>query len=225
MTLSSMVVSRDWQEVSVLECILGGLHMDVAVESEPQRALARLTNSKIDALIVDCDLNGTGQLFRELQQEASRASTVPLVIMGGPHGRPDMQTTGAMFAFDKPISVEQAVRTLSAARNMILDGRLRYHRAGLEVPVTLTGRRQKRVGAQLINLSQGGLQVRVDDGFNASDLLRASFDLPGTKCGVKADVEVAWSDDHGNVGIRFAKIAPQMQHTLRLWLAQQYFAN
>jgi hypothetical protein len=41
MTLSSMVVSRDWQEVSVLECILGGLHMDVAVESEPQRAMAR----------------------------------------------------------------------------------------------------------------------------------------------------------------------------------------
>jgi len=225
MTLTSMVVSRDWQEVSVLECILGGLHMDVAVESEPQRALTRLTNTKVDALIVDCDLNGTGQFFRELQREAPLASTVPLVIMGGPHGRPDMQTTGAMFAFDKPISVEQVVRTLSAARNMILDGRLRYHRAGLEVPVTLTGRHQKRVEAELINLSQGGLQVRVDDGFNASDLLRASFALPGTRCGVKADVEVAWSDDRGNVGIRFVKIAAQTQQSLRLWLAQQYFAN
>jgi CheY-like chemotaxis protein len=220
-----MVVSRDWQEVSVLECILGGLHMDVAVESEPQRALARLTNSKVDALIVDCDLNGTGQFFRELKQEAPRASTVPLVIMGGPQGRQDMEATGAMFAFDKPISVEQAVRTLSAARNMILDGRLRYHRAGLEVPVTLRGKRQKHFGAQLINLSQGGLQVRVDEGFDASDLLRASFELPGTKCGVKADVEVAWSDDRGNIGIRFVKIAAQMKHTLRLWLAQQYFAN
>jgi len=225
MTLSSMVVSRDWQEVSVLECILGGLHMDVAVESEPQRALARITSSKIDALIVDCDLNGTGQFFRELQREAPRANTVPLVIMGGPQGRQDMAGTGAMFAFDKPISVEQAVRTLSAARNMILDGRLRYHRAGVEVPVTLSGRHQKRVGAQLINLSQGGLQVRIDDGFDARDLLRASFALPGTKCGVKADVEVAWSDEQGNVGIRFVKIASQMQQTLRVWLAQQYFAN
>jgi hypothetical protein len=225
MTLSSMVVSRDWQEVSVLECILGGLHMDVAVESEPQRALSRLTNSKVDALIVDCDLNGTGQFFRELQREASRVSTVPLVIMGGPHGRPDMEATGAMFAFDKPISVEQAVRTLSAARNMILDGRLRYHRAGLEVPVSLIGRRQKRAGAQIINLSQGGLQVRAEDGFDASELLRVSFSLPGTKCGVKAEVEVAWSDSRGNVGIRFVKMASQMQHTLRLWLAQQYFAN
>jgi PilZ domain len=225
MTLSSMVVSRDWQEVSVLECILGGLHMDVAVESEPQRALSRLTNSKVDALIVDCDLNGTGQFFRELQRESPRASTVPLVIMGSAHGKQDMAASGAMFAFDKPISVEQAVRTLSAARNMILDGRLRYHRAGLEVPVTLSGRRRKRGGAQLINLSQGGLQVRVEEGFDASEASRIAFALPGTNCGMKAEVEVAWSDDRGNVGIRFVKMASEMKHTLRLWLAQQYFAN
>src|SRR5216684_6256279 len=153
MTLSSMVVSRDWQEISVLECILGGLHMDVAVESEPQRALARLSKSKVDALIVDCDLNGTGQFFRELQREAPRASTVPLVIMGAPQGRRDMEETGAMFAFEKPISVEQAVHTLSAARNMILDGRLRYHRAGVEVPVTLRGGSRNTEG-HLITLSQ-----------------------------------------------------------------------
>jgi len=225
MTLSSMVVSRDWQEISVLECILGGLHMDVAVESEPQRALSQLSKTKVDALIVDCDLNGTGQFFRELQREASRASTVPLVIMGATQGRRDMEETGAMFAFNKPISVEQAVHTLSAARNMILDGRLRYHRAGVEVPVTLRGRSQKKAGGHLINLSQGGLQVRVDDGFDVNEASRISFALPGTDLGVHAQVEVAWSDNRGNVGIRFVKMASQMKSTLRLWLAQQYFAN
>jgi len=199
--------------------------MDVAVESEPHRALERLTKTKVDALIVDCDLNGTGQFFRELQKEAPRASTVPLVIMGSPQAKPDMEGTGAMFAFDKPISVEQAVRTLSAARNMILDGRLRYHRAGLDVPVTLTGRSQKRAEGQLINLSQGGLQVRVEDGFDASEASRIAFELPGTKSGVKADVQVAWSDKQGTVGLHFVKMTPETKNTLRLWLAQQYFAN
>jgi CheY-like chemotaxis protein len=225
MTLSSMVVSRDWQEISVLECILGGLHMEVAVESEPQRALSRLTKSKVDALIVDCDLNGSGQFFRELQREVPRVTTVPLVIMGGAQGGREMEESGAMYAFDKPISVEQAVRTLSAARNMILDGRLRYHRAGLEVPVMLRGARQKKAGGQLINLSQGGLQIRVEDGFDASDASRVSFELPGTTCALNAQVEVAWSDNRGNVGIRFVKMASQMKNTLRLWLARQYFAN
>jgi CheY-like chemotaxis protein len=225
MTLSSMVVSRDWQEISVLECILGGLHIDVAVESEPQQALSRLAKSKVDALIVDCDLNGSGQFFRELQREVPRASTVPLVIMGGAHSHRNMEDSGAMFSFDKPISVEQAVHTLSAARNMILDGRLRYHRAGLDVPVTLQGLRQKKSSGQLINLSQGGLQVRVDDGFNPSEAARISFALPGTTLAVNAQVEVAWSDNRGNMGIRFVKMAPQIKHTLRTWLAQQYFAN
>jgi succinyl-CoA synthetase beta subunit len=102
---------------------------------------------------------------------------------------------------------------------------LRYHRAGLEVPVTLNGRNQKRAGGHLINLSQGGLQVRVEDGFDTTDASSISFALPGTKCGVKAQVEIAWSDKHGNVGIRFVKMASEMKNTLRLWLAQQYFAN
>jgi DNA-binding NarL/FixJ family response regulator len=221
-----MVVSRDWQEVSVLECILGGLQMDVSVESEPERALARLSKAKIDALIVDCDLNGTGQLFRQLQQESRRrASSVPLVIMGATQGKRVMEEAGAMFAFDKPISVEQAVHTLSAARNMIVDGRLRYHRAGIGVPVTLGGRSQRSAKGQLINLSQGGIQVRLEEGFDAKEASRISFALPGTDVAVRANVEVAWADSEGNVGIRFVKMASQMKQTLRLWLAQQYFAN
>jgi hypothetical protein len=225
MTLSSMVVSRDWQEISVLECILGSLHMDVAVESEPQRALSRLAKSKVDALIVDCDLNGSGQFFRDLQRETSRPNTVPLVIMGNRQGRRGVEESGAVFAFDKPISVEQAVHTLSAARNMILDGRLRYHRAGLDVPVTVrTGAKKKSLG-KLINLSQGGLQVRVDEGLDPTLASHVCFALPGSKAAINADVEVVWSDNLGNIGIRFAKMPLQMKQALRLWLAQQYFAN
>src|SRR6266853_6707180 len=222
MTLSSMVVSRDWQEISVLECILGGLHMDVAVETEPQRALARLSKSKVDALIVDCDLNGTGQFFRELQREAPRASTVPLVIMGAPQGRRDMEETGAMFAFQKPISVEQAVHTLSAARNMILDGRLRYHRQPLHVPVALTCGPRKRIAAKLLNLSQGGVGIRAPKRLAASGPVKVSFALPGTKLSIKLQGELAWTDKQGNAGIRFLEMDGGMKRDLQLWLEQQY---
>jgi CheY-like chemotaxis protein len=220
-----MVVSRDWQEISVLECILGGLHMDVAVEAEPQRALQRLTKSKVDALIVDCDLNGTSQFLRQLQWEQKRVNTVPLVIMGGTQARHSLDAFGALFAFEKPISVEQAVRTLSAARNMILDGRLRYHRAGLEVPVALSFNSHGRGEGQLINLSQGGMQIHTDKPVATTKTLRVSFELPGAKSALKAQAEIAWQDRRGNVGIRFLKVAPRLQRVLQLWLAQQYFAN
>src|ERR1700676_5014126 len=227
MTLSSMVVSRDWQEVSVLECILGGLQMDVAVEQEPQRALSRMAKSKTDALIVDCDLNGSSQLLRELQSTEGQPKTIPLVIMGSRSNAcsQNLDETGALFAFEKPISVEQAVRTLSAARNMILDGRLRYHRTGLEVPVSLSCKGHKAMDAYLINVSQGGMQIRTQDPIASAKALQVSFELPGARTGMKAKAEVAWQDQRGNLGIRFVKLAPQQQRTLQLWLAQQYFAN
>jgi CheY-like chemotaxis protein len=225
MTLSSMVVSRDWQEVSVLECILGGLQMEVAVENQPQQALARLSKSKIDALIVDCDLNGSYQFLRELQSIGMQQNSMPLVIMGGPRAVGNLDDSGALFAFEKPISVEQAVRTLSAARNMILDGRLRYHRAGLELPVSLKCKGQTAKNAHLVNLSQGGMQVYTPSFIETSGPLQVSFALPGAKSGLKAQAEIVWRDRRGNLGVRFVKIAQPQQRTLKLWLAQQFLAN
>jgi PilZ domain len=225
MTLSSMVVSRDWQEVSVLECILSSLHMDVAVENEPQKALTRISKSKIDALIVDCDLNGSTQFLRELQRVEKLNNTVPLVIMGAARSNPSLEASGALFAFEKPISVEQAVRTLSAARNMILDGRLRYHREGLKVPVSVKGMGHKPAAAYLVNVSQGGMQIHTDDAVAAAKPLQVSCELPSAKWTLKAQAEIVWQDKLGNIGIRFVKLAPKQQRTLQLWLAQQYFAN
>src|SRR3984957_6049580 len=221
MTLSSMVVSRDWQEDSVLECILGGLHMDVAIEAEPQRALERLAKSKVDALIVYCDLKGSVQFMREMQRLDKRQTTVPLVIMGGAQSNQSLDSPGALFSFDKPISAEQAGRTRSAASNMILDGRLRYHRAGLEVPVALGCKGQKTVEAFLVNVSQGGMQLHSDDPVEACRPVQVSFELPGAKGPMKAQAEIAWRDKRGNMGIRFVKLEARQQRRLQLWLAPQ----
>jgi hypothetical protein len=225
MTLSSMVVSRDWLEVSVLECILGGLHMEVAVESEPQKAIARLSKSKIDALIVDCDLNGSCQLLRQLQAPQKQPNTVPLVIMGGPNSVSNFDETGALFAFEKPISVEQAVRTLSAARNMIVDGRLRYHRTGIEVPVAVSCKGKDMKQAHLVNVSQGGMQVHTDHFIDADTVLQVHFELPGARAAMKTHAQVVWRDNCGNFGMRFLNVSRPQQRTLQLWLAQQFLAN
>jgi hypothetical protein len=222
MTLSSMVVSRDWAEVSVLECILGGLHIAVDVEPQPERARAKLAKSKIDALIVDCDLDGTTSFLRGLE---TGMNTVPLVIVSGTNGHTRLQDTVATFVFKKPISVEQAVRTLSAARNMILEGRLRYNRHALDLPVSLAYGAKKKVDAHLMNLSQGGVGIRLFRPVALPGPVRVSFQLPESKIQMKARGEVAWIDKMGNAGIRFLDVSPEMKRDLQLWLAQQYLAH
>jgi hypothetical protein len=81
------------------------------------------------------------------------------------------------------------------------------------------------VEAQLINLSQGGLQVYSDELLETNKPLQVCFELPGAKHAMKAQAQVAWRDGRGNLGIRFLKVAPHLQRVLHLWLAQQYFTN
>ena len=219
-----MVVSHDLQEVSVLECILAGLQMDVAIEAEPQRVLSRLSKSKVDALIVDCDLNGSFQLLRDLHSPDREPKTIPLVLMGHSHQLDCLDESGALFTFTKPISVEQAVHTMSAARSMILDERLRYQRTNLNVPVALKCKGQEPGTAQLVNLSQNGMQIHIDRAIDAA-AIQISFELPGARLACQAQAEIVWQDNAGNLGLRFEKIAPPQQKALQVWLAQQFLAN
>jgi PilZ domain-containing protein len=224
MTLSSMVVSRDWQEISVLECILGGLHIAVDVEAHPDRAREKLSKSKVDAMIVDCDLDGAADFVRELQNGLVNKS-MPVVVLRGSRDHNSARIQPASFEFQKPISVEQAVHTLSAARNMILDGRLRYHRQALDVPISLSCGSHKRVAASLLNLSQGGVGIRAHRTLAATGPLKVSFALPGTKLSLNFQGELAWTDNQGNAGIRFLKMDCEMKRNLQLWLEQQYLTD
>jgi len=221
MTLSSMVVSRDWPEVSVLECILGSLQIGVDVEPEPERAAAKLAKSKVDALIVDCDLEGSSKFLHGLN---GTLNSVPLVILSSRESRGRFDEADATFVFEKPISVEKAVHTLSAARNLILDGRLRYHRHTLQIPVTVTHGKNKRLKAELLNLSQGGVAIQADSAVAPSGAVQLEFALPGSDSRLKVGGKVVWHRQ-GIFGIQFVELKQAVKRDLHLWLAQQYLTQ
>jgi hypothetical protein len=218
MPLSSMVVSRDWPEVSVLECILGSLQIGVDVEPEPERARAKLAKTKVDALIVDCDLEGSGKFLHGLN---GQLNSVPLVILSS-RGRISQFGDDAAFVFEKPISVEKAVHTLSAARNLILDGRLRYHRHTLQTPITIKHGKNKRVKAALLNVSQGGVAIQSDAVLSGT--VQLEFALPGGDKPLKAGGQIVWSRQ-GDTGIKFTELKPTAKRDLQLWLARQYLTQ
>jgi len=219
-----MVVSRDWQEVSVLECILGSLKIGVSVEPDATRARTRIAKSKLDAVIVDRDLLGSGQIVESVLSSRN-GNCVPLVLLSSSPERHDLPASGATYFFEKPISVEQAVRTLSAARNMIVNGRLRYHRHTVEIPVELSLGKKRTFSAELMNLSQGGMRIRAPREFDGSGPLKLRFSLPGMRAVVRATGELAWTDANGNAGIRFLDLSPARQRGLQLWLEREYFSQ
>jgi len=219
-----MIVSQDWQEISVFECILGSLHIGVEVESEPQPALDRICKSKVDALIVDCDLNWSQSFMRQLHEGVS-LNPAPVMIVSGAGARQIPEAKQASFVVEKPVSVEKAVHTLSAARNMILEGRLRYHRQALEVPVSITDQSKQKLTARLLNLSQGGLRLRVASQAPLTGQVQVNFALPGSNCTLSAEGIVTWSDKKGNAGVHFVQMGAAMKRDLQLWLERRYFES
>ncbi|HEY1265033.1 MAG TPA: PilZ domain-containing protein [Terriglobales bacterium] len=216
-----MIISRDWQEVSVLECILSGLHIDVDVESEIEAAWGRLHKSKVDAVIVDCDTPGSRNFLRRIQR--ALPGPAPVIIASGTRSQEGMRATGATFVVEKPVSVEQAVRTLSAARNLILNERLRYYREPLDLPVWITRQTGRRLKCRVVNVSKGGTKVVSGKPLDFSEDVSLNFALPRTRTSLQALGKVAWADKHGNAGIRFLQIEHALQRKLELWVEQRYF--
>ena len=177
-----------------------------------------------DCLHEAMDVEGFLEVLHGLQDGTIR-NAIPLIIVSGSSGRKHLESKGASFIFEKPISVEQAVHTLSAARNMILDERLRYHRETLDVPVSLTYANRTRQRAHLMNLSQGGIGVRLQRPHETSGVVKVSFTLPGTKLAMKFTGQVAWKDKQDNAGIRFTEAETASKRQLRLWLERQYFTK
>jgi DNA-binding response OmpR family regulator len=224
MTLESMVVSRDFQEVSVLECILGGMQIGVDVQTEPEVAQRKLSRTKIDAIVVDYDLAGADALVRKLEPLRRGDDAIPLVLMSGPLHHDQMQRNGADFFFEKPVSVEQAVHTFAAARNLILRGRLRYHRQAVQTAVSISASK-KRLDAELVNVSRGGIGVRSKVALRVGEALQLQFSLPGRDLVVQARATVAWQKPNGYVGMRFEEIPAASLEELQLWLAGRYFES
>jgi hypothetical protein len=229
MTVSAMIVSRDPAEISVFECILGGLHMAVEVEADPQRARARVAKSKVDALIADYDLAETHALLTDLERQIEPEAS-PVIIVSGSKVDDAIKATNSIFVVEKPVSVENAVHTLSAARNLILQGRLRYHRQPLDVTVSLSysrkdSRKGRKMEAHLLNLSRGGCKIRLSQPRRLKGAVGINFVLPGTELSFEAQGEVAWTDTQGNAGVRMVDIKKPMQRDLRLWLEREFFRS
>jgi CheY-like chemotaxis protein len=222
MPLETLIVSRDWQEVSVLECILNSLNIGVTVQQDVARAQEKLSKAKIDALILDRDLSGTERVARELP---TQSDSIPCILISRSAEQQKLAASGATFYFEKPISVEQAVRTLSATRNLMIAGRIRYHRHELHVPVDLRCGKHKRITAELTNLSYGGLGIRADRSLDSHGPVSVRFKVPGLRKVIAAQGELAWADDRGHAGIRFVQVPADLQQTVQHWLDRRYFAS
>jgi len=71
-----------------------------------------------------------------------------------------------------------------------------------------------------IDVSEGGMAVRLPKGRRPSGRWQISFALPGTERCIDLPAEFAWEGAREQAGLRFLETSPQAMQQLREWLQQ-----
>ncbi len=221
MSLRALVLCSDDKIVRVLRRTLGDLEITVDMCSGADAALRKLTRQRFEAIIVDCSENGATDVLRSARKAACNKQAVAVAIVEPSVGLKAMFEIGAHFVLYTPVSSERAKSSFRAARALMKSERRRNNRVAVQIPIVmrnLEGAPNMKVTT--IDLSEGGMAVKVPKSRRFAGRWQVAFTLPGTKASLEIPAEFAWEGSSEQAGIRFQQISPDAAAQLREWLKQ-----
>ena len=228
MALQSLLLSRDDDVIRILRRVLNDLEIEVEVCTVPDKAAEELARRKWDAIIIDCDdCHGALDVLRSVRKMPSNKTSTAFAIINGITTVRNAFEMGANLALEKPITADRALHSFRAVHGMMLAERRRYYRHPVDIAVTLRyedkeKQRQQEVLATAINLSEGGMAVKLKStppDTKAVATLR--FVLPGTSNWIETNGTIAWADGEGQAGIRFENPPFAVKELLARWFVQK----
>ena len=217
--LSALLLTRDEGVLQALRPVLPelGIHTDQC--ASPQIAHLRVVRQKYEAIIVDADSAESIEFMMNLRQLPQTRHAIIFGIIE------DMTVTvafqaGANFVLEKPLSNEKVVKSFRAAQGMILRERRRYYRHPVDFLASIEDEYNREV-ANITNLSEGGMALKIGYVLIPGLQVRWKFELPEKKQTIEGKGEVSWADVHGNVGIRFVQLSVLNRSRLEEWLSER----
>jgi DNA-binding response OmpR family regulator len=217
MLLQSMVLSRDTDKVAVLMRAFSRLDIDVVVCSEPSSAMALMDRKKFEAVVIDFSVPGADELLQEMRRQREN-KTMIAAILGGETSVSEAFAMGAKFVLYEPITLDRALQGLRAVKSLMYPQRRQQLRKPAYAPVCLKFTPGHEVKAVVLNVSEGGIAVRLSEAATVRQTVRARFNLPGIREAIDVQGQIAWADKHGRAGIRFVHVSSQLHTQLKQWL-------
>jgi DNA-binding response OmpR family regulator len=217
MLLQSMVLSRDTDKVAVLMRAFSRLDVDVVVCSEPSSAIALMDRKKFEAVVIDFSVPGAHELLKDIRQQYE-SKTMVAAIVGGDTSVSQAFALGAKFVLYEPITLDRALQGLRAVKSLMYPQRRQQLRKPAYAPVSLKFSPGREIKAVVLNVSEGGVAVRLSEAATVRQAVRARFNLPGIREAIDIQGQIAWADKHGRAGIRFVHISRELQSQLKQWL-------
>jgi CheY-like chemotaxis protein len=241
MVLQALLVSKDDLTAETLIRVLAEFGVAVTRSNAIDVAVSRLSEARFDQVIVDFDTDFDADFDSDsdagLDPTESAAQMLaaccrlaasdpnPPVRVALLHDASQIRSilgTGAHFIFTKPVTPEQAQKTLRAAMALLMRERRQSSRVAVQAPVSINFDDGNSVEGILLDLSTGGMDVLAAKPLPSAAVVHVSFELPDGGIGIRSQAEVAWSNSNGQVGLRFLDMDHEMCERMKQWLALRF---
>lgn len=208
-----LVVDDEPQMLSYLKEVLSRMGTRPhCLQSSPQAA-ELINKEKFDGVLLDWrmpDLDGL-QLAERIRWSKSN-STCPLIMLTAsqePDAMKECFRAGINFFLQKPASVDRIQHLVNAARDLMLQERVRYYRAPLRVPLAahweVQGFPQKSRG-KTVNVSTTGLLAYLENSPPPGGLVSMEFPLPDDSQAFACSACVIRQAPGSQFGLRFVNL-------------------
>ena len=219
--LKLLVVEDNIPCLELMTEVFMSLKAEVRPISDSEKAVAVVNQEKFDGIFLDLEMpNLNGFDLARLIRKSSWNKSTPIIIVTGRDDRQAMQDAfaiGATFFLRKPVDRQKLSVLFRTVSGGMIENRRKSTRTPIQAGVACT------VGSRTLrgvswNLSQGGMQVEVDD-LKPKDLVRLSFQLPISGVIIDAAGIVVWEKEKRQ-GIQFTNVSAQSQQSIRQFITE-----
>jgi CheY-like chemotaxis protein len=176
-----------------------------------------MDRKKFEAVIIDFGMPGGDSLLQEIHQQR-QGKIMVAAILGPQTTAREAFSMGARFVLYEPITLDRALQGLRAVRSLLYPQRRQQLRKPAYAPVCLRFIPGREIKAVVLNVSEGGIAVRLPEPATVRQSVRARFNLPGIRDAIDVQGQIAWVDKNGRAGIRFVHLPGRLHTQLKQWL-------
>jgi response regulator RpfG family c-di-GMP phosphodiesterase len=221
--MHTLLLCADLQFTGITRNVLNQLHVTPKIVGNCDAALAMIQKHEFDVIIVDWrEVDNLADFLCALRKSKLNQECVLVAIMRDLLDLRQAFAAGVHFLIHKPASAVQIERCLRAAYCATVVRRRKQHRETVEIVATVSTRSQSFTEATIMNLSEGGVGIKLASNMPVSSLrageeINLRFSLPDAGQTLHTTGTVVWRTTHA-CGVRFSYVPDDERLALEQWL-------
>ena len=218
MRVNCLLVSRDSQVQKLVAEVFA--EIDLRLREDTLAALDLITRSHFDGFIIDCDgMERGAEIIIAARSSRSNRKSVIFTIVNGKTSVATAMELGSNFVLGKPLDLDRLTTYFQSSLHKMEREHRRYFRYQLSLDAEVVRRDGKVVPAQILNVSDGGLAIRLLDRAHLHGSVTIRFTLPDTRrTAITAVALLCWSQEP-IFGMKFFGLDGESEKAYSEWLS------